>query len=148
MLVDDIRKYRSIVEAAGQLDAGKVRQHITDADDDYVTLEIAVNMPLDKGITVNNIEMAVAKEAETGDSDLAVNYTIDSNIISSQDAMKMFYVDRAFDNSLADILVKAGFSQAASKVSGSEGGMQEEGRASYDADEIADEVRMALSSNR
>lgn len=146
MSVDELKKFRSIIEAAEQLDVQKVLQNISDADDEYVSLEIPVNMQIAKGVTVNSIDMAIAKDADTGDSDLAVNYTIDPQVISSDDAMKMFYVDRAFDNQLASILVKAGFSQTASRVSGSEGGMQEEGRASFDADQIGDEVRTALAS--
>jgi hypothetical protein len=59
--------------------------------------------------------------------------------------MQRFYSEQQFDERLAQILVAAGFSEdAANAVCGSEWGMQDEGRASYDANEIAEEVRAAM----
>lgn len=59
--------------------------------------------------------------------------------------MGEFYWQRGFNTRLHAILTEAGFSATAvADVSGSEWGMQDEGRASYDAYELADEVRAAM----
>jgi len=59
--------------------------------------------------------------------------------------MGFFYWDAGYNNRLHAHLVAAGFTaSAAYNVSGSEWGMQDEGRASYDAYDIADEVRAAV----
>lgn len=147
MSSEDIKIFRTIVETGGQSDANRILQHVSDAGDGTVDLEIPVNKTF-RGVRIDNITMVIGQEDDGSDGDLAVNYTVDPKQISGKDAMKIFYVDRAFDSALAGLLVKAGFSSAAAKVSGSEGGMQEEGRASYDADGIAAEVRNALSSAR
>ena len=61
--------------------------------------------------------------------------------------MGEFYWQHAFDAELAQILVDCGFSaEAANSVSTSEWGMQDEGRASYDAYSIADEIREAVKN--
>lgn len=55
--------------------------------------------------------------------------------------MQQFYWESAFDTQLAQILMDAGFSaEAAEDVCTSEWGMQDEGRASYDANAIAEEM--------
>jgi len=55
--------------------------------------------------------------------------------------MQQFYWDDCFSTQLAHILSEAGFSEKAiADVSTSEWGMQDEGRASYDAMEIAEEM--------
>lgn len=70
------------------------------------------------------------------------------NVHSDDDVTKVmgeFYWQHAFDAELAQILVDCGFSaEAANSVSTSEWGMQDEGRASYDAYEIADEIRKVI----
>ena len=55
--------------------------------------------------------------------------------------MQQFYWDDCFSTQLAHILSEAGFSEKAiADVCTSEWGMQDEGRASYDAMEIAEEM--------
>jgi hypothetical protein len=55
--------------------------------------------------------------------------------------MQQFYWEHAFDATLVNILLAAGFSaEAAEDVCGSEWGMQDVGRASYDANAIAEEM--------
>jgi hypothetical protein len=55
--------------------------------------------------------------------------------------MQQFYWEHAFDATLTNILLAAGFStEAAEDVCGSEWGMQDVGRASYDANAIAEEM--------
>ena len=55
--------------------------------------------------------------------------------------MQQFYWEHCFEGTLAQILAEAGFSEKAiADVCTSEWGMQDEGRASYDAMEIAEEM--------
>ena len=61
--------------------------------------------------------------------------------------MGEFYWENAFTDELHGILVDCGFStEAAACVSTSEWGMQDEERASYDANAIADEMRKAVKN--
>ena len=112
-----------------------------------------------KNLTVNNSKIesiTMYADAECA-GDLAVNweaaddadYVHNSVLImrdnadtnSNTQTMQEFYWESAFDAQLADILLDAGFSkQAVADVSGSEWGMQDAGRASYDAFEIAAEM--------
>ena len=65
--------------------------------------------------------------------------TDDSN--NNTETMGEFYWERAFNTQLQAILLEAGFStQAVADVSTSEWGMQDVGRASYDANCIAEEM--------
>ena len=65
--------------------------------------------------------------------------TSDSN--NNTETMGEFYWEHAFDTQLAHILSDAGFSvEAAEDVCTSEWGMQDVGRASYDANAIAEEM--------
>lgn len=134
--------------------------------DDGVHFTIAVN-ERHCGVLVESITMFVStyKEDEDdefwGDGDLAVNYSIEglentgggdmgTLIMRGWDdelgtVMRKFYSEEAFTGRLREILIAHGFSaEAAANVNGSEWGMQDEGRASYDAYEIADEVRKHL----
>lgn len=129
-----------------------------------VLLTIPVNKPYNEQVVVETVSMYVALEGAdefTHDGDLAVNYDISrlQNDASAQtmgtmllrnlhsedevtQVMSEFYWEHAYDEELAEILLSAGFSaEAVADVSGSEWGMQDEGRASYDAYAIADEVR-------
>ena len=57
------------------------------------------------------------------------------------ETMGEFYWEHAFDEQLKQILLDAGFSTTAvADVCTSEWGMQDEGRASYDANAIAEEM--------
>ena len=105
--------------------------------------------------------MFIGSEEDYGDGDLAVNWRAKNgtqntgggdmgpllmrgNNDEMGQLMGKFYWDHEFDNDLHQILINAGFSREASEeVAGSEWGMQDEGRASYDAGEIANEVRQA-----
>jgi hypothetical protein len=97
------------------------------------------------------------------DGDLAVNYNIDGlqndetaqtmgmlllrNLNSDDEVtavMGQFYWDSAFTARLNEILVECGFKTC--NVHTSEWGMQDEGRASYDAYDLADEVRSIMQT--
>jgi hypothetical protein len=108
-------------------------------------------------------------EAEDGDEDcyfdgdLAVNWNMTGlvndesaqtmgmlllrNIHSEDDVTKVmgeFYWDGAFTERLNEILAERGFT--ATNATTSEWGMQDEGRASYDACELADEIRSIMQT--
>ena len=75
-------------------------------------------------------------------SSMIMRDTSDSN--NNTETMGQFYWEHCFDETLVQILSEAGFSKSATAdVCGSEWGMQDVGRASYDACEIAEEVRAA-----
>ena len=141
---------------------------ITAEDAEGVTLEIAVNKAYNEQVVVESVTMYVTLQEEDGyyyDSDLAVNYSIDKlqndetaqtmgtmllrNLNSNDEVtqvMSEFYWERSYNDELAEILLSAGFSASAvAEVTGSEWGMQDEGRASYDAYSIADEVRAHIA---
>ena len=141
---------------------------ITAEDAEGVTLEIAVNKAYNDLVTVESVTMHVGLVEEDGyyyDGDLAVNYNIDRlqndetaqtmgtlllrNLNSNDEVtevMSEFYWEHSYDVELRDILLEAGFSaDAVADVCTSEWGMQDEGRASYDANSIADEVRAHIA---
>jgi len=146
------------------------KQYITETEDGY-ELCINVNEQCDN-YTVESITMFISNvnEAEDGDEacyydgDLAVNYNIDTlqndetaqtmgtlllrNVHSDDEvtvAMGHFYWDGAFTERLQEIIANAGFASA-SDITTSEWGMQDEGRASYDACELADEIRNIMQT--
>ena len=129
--------------------------------DNSVLLEINL---ADKNYTVN--EHAVESVTLYADADwygdLAVNWAyedadnagyVESTMLimrnnSSEDnvteTMQEFYWENCFTDTLVQILLAAGFStEAAADVCTSEWGMQDEGRASYDANCIAEEMLAA-----
>jgi len=141
---------------------------ITAEDAEGVTLEIAVNKAYNDKVTVESVTMHVGLVEEDGyyyDGDLAVNYNVDNlqndetaqtmgtlllrNVNSDDEVtevMSEFYWERSYNVELRDILLEAGFSaDAVADVCTSEWGMQDEGRASYDASSIADEVRAHIA---
>ena len=68
----------------------------------------------------------------------------DSN--NNTETMGLFYWEHEFDATLQQLLVEAGFSAAAAAdVCTSEWGMQDVGRASYDANLIAEEVLSSVN---
>ena len=72
-------------------------------------------------------------------SSMLMRDTSDSN--NNTDTMGQFYWDSCFDDTLVQLLQENGFSKSASEdVCGSEWGMQDVGRASYDACEVAEEM--------
>jgi len=137
------------------------KQYITEVEDGY-ELSIAVNEQCG-AYTVESIDFFVAKDADEGCGDLAVTYDI-SNLQNDESAQTMgmlllrnihsddevtvamghFYWDGAFTERLNEILADKGFT--ACNVHTSEWGMQDEGRASYDAYELADEIRNIMQT--
>ena len=129
--------------------------------DNSVQLEINL---ADKNYTVNGHTVESITMYADADcyGDLAVNWAyedadnngyVESTMLlmrnnSSDDnvteTMQEFYWEHAFDDTLVQLLQAAGFSrEAAADVCGSEWGMQDEGRASYDANAIAEEMLAA-----
>ena len=156
------------------MQANKIKQYITHTDAEGVNIEIDVSdknimcagvKVLGVGMYVSTVNEGDAEEAEYYDGDLYVNWDMTGlvnnedartagmlllrNVHSEDDVTKVmgeFYWQDAFGAELASILVEAGFStEAANSVTTSEWGMQDEGRASYDANTIADEVRKAIA---
>ena len=146
------------------------KQYITKDEDGY---SLCININEQCGnYKVESISMFVSNvnEADDGDEacyydgDLAVNYNIDGlqndetaqtmgmlllrNLNSDDEvttAMGHFYWDDAFTARLNEILAECGFANTAHT---SEWGMQDEGRASYDAYELADEIRAIMQTTR
>jgi len=140
----------------------KAKQYITETADGY-ELSIAVNAKCGN-YTVESIDFYVAKDADEGCGDLAVSYDISNlqndesaqtmgmlllrNLHSDDEvtqAMSYFYWEGAFTAQLQQIIADCGFTTA-SDISTSEWGMQDEGRASYDAFELADEIRSIMQN--
>ena len=138
------------------------KQYITETEDGY-ELSIAVNEQCG-AYTVESIDFYVAKDADEGSGDLAVSYDISGlqndetaqtmgmlllrNMHSDDEvtvAMGHFYWDGAFTARLQEIITNAGFTTA-SDITTSEWGMQDEGRASYDAYDLADEIRAIMQT--
>ena len=137
------------------------KQYITETEDGY---NLCINVNEQCGnYTVESITMFIAKDDEDCSGDLAVSYDISTlqndetaqtmgtlllrNIHSEDEvtvAMGHFYWDGAFTQRLNEILAECGFS--ANTAHTSEWGMQDEGRASYDAYELADEIRNIMQN--
>ena len=137
------------------------KQYITETEDGY---NLCINVNEQCGnYTVESIDMFVAKDDEDCSGDLAVSYDISTlqndetaqtmgmlllrNIDSDDEvtkAMGHFYWDDAFTARLNEILAQHGFT--ANTAHTSEWGMQDEGRASYDAYELADEIRAIMQT--
>ena len=138
------------------------KQYITETEDGY---NLCINVNEQCGnYTVESIDMFVAKDDEDCSSDLAVSYDISTlqndetaqtmgmlllrNMHSDDEvttAMGHFYWDGAFTERLREIIANAGFASA-SDITTSEWGMQDEGRASYDAYDLADEIRSIMQT--
>jgi hypothetical protein len=146
------------------------KQYITETEDGY-ELYITLNEQC-AGVNVESISMFVSNinEAEEGDEasyydgDLAVSWNMAGlqndetartagmlllrNLHSEDDVTKVmgeFYWEHAFDERLREILAACGFTTAHS-VHTSEWGMQDEERVSYDAFELADEIRTIMQA--
>ena len=137
-----------------QNNATLIKQHCTQ-DDDGINLHIDLSgrnitcagvQVLALGMFVSTDNMGDDDEAEYCDGDLYVNW--DASGLSDDAAehvMHAFYSNGAFDSALNILLQELGFSAAAADISGSESGMQDVERASYDAELVADEVRAAFN---
>ena len=138
-------------------------KNVTTADGNEVALYIDLaehNLQVN-GRAVESISMHVTvDDGELYAGDLAVHWQEedDSNYVhntrmlmrdihdtnNNTATMGEFYWEHAFDDTLHTILQQHGFSKAAAEdVSGSEWGMQDVGRASYDAYELAEEMLAA-----
>jgi len=132
---------------------------VTTIENDSVQLDIdlAKHNLLVNGRKVQSITMYTDTDCI---GDLAVNWEEedDTNYVhnnsmlmrdnsdesNNTETMQQFYWEHAFDDTLVQLLQAAGFSRAACEdVSGSEWGMQDVGRASYDANAIAEEMLAA-----
>ena len=102
-------------------------ESITMYADEYCAGDLAVNWEsADDADYVHNSSMLMRDNADTN---------------SNTQTMQQFYWEDAFADTLQNILFENGFSkQAIADVSTSEWGMQDAGRASYDAFEIAAEM--------
>lgn len=157
------------------MQANKIKQYITNVDAEGVNFAVDVSdknitcanvKVLEIGMYVSTVNEAdEGEEAFYGDGDLYVLWDMQGlqnnedartagmlllrNVHSDDDVtavMGEFYWQHAFDEQLRSILADCGFSaDACADVSTSEWGMQDEGRASYDAYAIADEVRKAVA---
>ena len=98
-----------------------------------------------KEVFVESISMYIASEAEDGnyyDGDLAVNFNTDT---WNDAELGLIYTDSEFLECVHVALIKAGISvEAAEDVCYSEQGMQDEGRVSCDAYELAHYVRARM----
>ena len=142
-------------------------KNVVSYTDGAAECELYINLA-DKNLFVNNckvdsITMCVTvDDGEIYAGDLAVNwqaeddsnYTHKTQLImrdvhdtnNNTATMGEFYWEHAFDDTLHSILLENGFSaKAVEDVSGSEWGMQDVGRASYDAYFIADEMLNAYN---
>jgi hypothetical protein len=123
------------------------KQYITEDEDGY---RLCINVNEKCGnYTVESIDFYVAKDADYGTSDLAVCYDI-STLQNDETAQTMGTLllrnidsDDAFTARLNEILAECGFANTAHT---SEWGMQDEGRASYDAYDLADEIRAIMQT--
>lgn len=147
----------------------KIRKHIT-MHDGELELTIPVNVDLSDKVKIIDISMTVGVDDEDGDfdvmcGDLALSWEgkslentgggdMGTLIMRGDDdevgeVMNSFYYDNAYKKELVAHLVEAGFStEAANDVSGSEWGMQDEFRASYDANLIGEEMAAAYADNK
>jgi hypothetical protein len=132
-------------------------QNVTRNEAGDFELNITLNEQV-AGVAVTSITMFIG--ATDGEGDLAVNWEC-GNLANTGGSdmgclmmrgsndevgavMEQFYSEQCFDERLRELLVAAGFSAAAAAdVTGSEWGMQDEGRASYDAYVLAAEIRAA-----
>ena len=93
----------------------------------------------DKGYTVAGAKVTGVGMIEGGD--LAVYWEADSD---ADAVMEAFYWENEFTDTLKQIIRDAGFSDAAADdICTSEWGMQDEGRASYDAYTLGEEIAAA-----
>ncbi len=132
---------------------------VTTIENDSVQLHInlAKHNLLVNGRKVQSITMYADADCY---GDLAVNWEEedDSNYVhnssmlmrdnsdesNNTETMQQFYWEHAFDDTLVQLLQAAGFSsEACEDVCTSEWGMQDVGRASYDANAIAEEMLAA-----
>lgn len=98
-----------------------------------------------KDVFVTDIGMFVALDADEGDGDM---YALTTAETWNEEELGLIYTDSAFLECVRTELIKAGISiEAAEAVEYSEQGMQDEGRVSMDAYDVADYVRTRMGVN-
>jgi hypothetical protein len=106
--------------------------------------EFGVAVPADErfgDVAITGISMYVAEDEDDGCGDLAVTWTVEG-ADNADLVMEEFYWDGGYNLRLQELLAAAGVPvDIAAEVGTSEWGMQDEGRASYDAYALADWVR-------
>ena len=146
------------------VDAEGINFSVDVSDKGYIVAGAKV---LEVGMFVSNTnEAEEGEDASYFDGDMYVSWSAEGltndetaqtmgtmllrNLHSEDDVtavMGEFYWEDAFTDELHSILLDCGFStEAAACVSTSEWGMQDEERASYDANTIADEIREAVKN--
>ena len=137
------------IKTVTTIENDSVQLHIDLADKNYSVNGHAVESITMYADTDCYGDLAVNWAYEESDNDGYVESTMllmrnnnsDDNVTET---MGQFYWESAFDEELASILADAGFSrEAVADVCTSEWGMQDEGRASYDANCIAEEMLTA-----
>lgn len=168
--MEDIAKYRDLLEtiASSGFNPSRIVQHVQiEGDNAVLKIPMGIDVP-SMGITIVGIRHRVPLEIDVENngswmfmpSDLGLIYSVgddyedefgddwdDDEGLSDRDdqLIDYFYTDGNYLDEIMNRLVSAGFSQeAANSVGQSERGMQDVGRASYDALDIEDEVRLAL----
>ena len=128
-------------------------QNVTKTEDGFM-LNIAVNKMFTvagdglwsntaKEVFVTDIGMYVNADADEGDGDM---YALTTAETWDESELGLIYTDSAFLECVRTELIKAGISiEAAEAVTYSEQGMQDEGRVSMDAYEVADYVRARMA---
>ena len=135
-------------------------KNVTNFNADENSVQLYIDLA-DKNYTVNahKVESVTMYTDADGCGDLAVNWEyaetdnagyVDSTMLLMRnnnatdnvtETMQEFYWENCFADTLVTILTDAGFStEAVADVFTSEWGMQDEGRASYDANCIAEEM--------
>lgn len=142
-----------------------IAQYVTRSEDGWL-LEIPLENEHFKGARIEKISMFISADEDNDIcGDLAVQWdTADMDNNEQRDGfgllmrnpmsgdtvtklMSAFYNDGAYTARLRKHLMAVGFSKAAvADIWGSEWGMQEEGRASYDAYKVGDELRAAMAN--
>jgi hypothetical protein len=128
--------------------------NITRMDDGF---EFSIAVPKGEqfaGVAITAIDLFVFANTDDGCGDLAVAWDVEGlkdklrrlHVRGWDDAfgrvMGEFYWDGGYTDRLCELLIAAGVPESvAANVGTSEWGMQDEGRASYDAYELADWVR-------
>ena len=132
------------IKTVTNLDANSVQLHIDLENENYTVNGRKVQSITMYADTDCIGDLAVNWEEEDDsnyvhNSSMIMRDTSDSN--NNTETMGQFYWEHCFDETLVQILSEAGFSKSATAdVCGSEWGMQDVGRASYDAYEIAEEM--------
>ena len=130
------------------IDCAALAQHVQQVEGGYaLCIDLQEQNVYCAGARVLSVSMYVSEDEEQwGGEELAVNWDASTLEYSDvQAVMQAFYSD-AFTAQLREILHAAGFSKlAAQHVVLSEGSMQEEERASYDAGTLGEEVLTCIS---